>query len=267
MVVEILAWLTQKAPLRAPGSTSHRRRRTRARLFAGDDAAHAPAQKGNWHTGTAGSGVLPLSAPSPISPRREDQPSAYRGRDHRLQLLGPDHRATSVCVHQCTRPLRFARGRAKSSRCRRQAAVEHLAVKLRSSDLSLCGRVLTQHPRQVVVFVFSAARSTRRLPGPYTDRRAVTPSAGRRRRPAAAAPLGGGNAGHLEMAEIPISKTCLEIISNDAAGNGKSPGVLRFPDFQPHFQQNGSSQPRYAAFASAADHWRITNSFPGGDGD
>jgi hypothetical protein len=40
------------------------------------------------------------------------------------------------------------------------------------------------------------------------------------------------DAGHLEMAESPISKGLLEVISNRAAGNGGSPGQPPLPDLQ-----------------------------------
>jgi hypothetical protein len=46
-------------------------------------------------------------------------------------------------------------------------------------------------------------------------------------------PVGGGSAGHLEMAESPISKRLLEVISKLCAGNAKSPRELansRFPE-------------------------------------
>jgi len=57
-------------------------------------------------------------------------------------------------------------------------------------------------------------------------------------------PVGGGSAGHVEMAESLISTRLLEIISNGSAGNGKSPEQPPLPDFQAHFHghQGGTGQ-------------------------
>jgi hypothetical protein len=44
-------------------------------------------------------------------------------------------------------------------------------------------------------------------------------------------PVRGGNGGHVEMAETLISTRLLEVISNRSAGNGRSPGQPRFPEF------------------------------------
>ena len=49
-------------------------------------------------------------------------------------------------------------------------------------------------------------------------------------------PVGGGNGGHVEMAETLISTRLLEVISKRAAGNGKSPGEPSLPDLQSHFR-------------------------------
>jgi hypothetical protein len=50
-------------------------------------------------------------------------------------------------------------------------------------------------------------------------------------------PVGGGHAGHLEMAESLISTRLLEVISNRYAENGKKPGKLPLPNFQGHFHE------------------------------
>ena len=51
-------------------------------------------------------------------------------------------------------------------------------------------------------------------------------------------PVGGGNGGHVEMPETLISTRLLEVISNRAAGNGRSPGEPPFSDVQGHFREH-----------------------------
>lgn len=48
-------------------------------------------------------------------------------------------------------------------------------------------------------------------------------------------PVGGGNSGHVEMAVSLIFTRLLEVISSQAAGNGRSPGQPPLPVVQCHF--------------------------------
>jgi hypothetical protein len=51
-------------------------------------------------------------------------------------------------------------------------------------------------------------------------------------------PVGGGNAGHMEMAACLIYTRPLKIISNAPTENARSPGKWPFPDFHGYFHGN-----------------------------
>jgi hypothetical protein len=94
-------------------------------------------------------------------------------------------------------------------------------------DRMRCSSFLGKAERQLADEGAALDLPGRRNPGPAGDVQR-SPS-----------PVGGGSAGHLEMAETLIFTRLLEIISTRSVGNAESPGRRPFTDLQGHFHEYG----------------------------